>query len=717
MATTAIEDLLMQSAGQVANASPKDIMSVANATTDATMKVAKAQSGQIESEKDVAIDSAQRAELLQFEMASERTKVTNDVVAMYEELRNKTALGSQSAQANLQEASALDIEAQRLEDAKPSVFKNPLGAIVATFKVSGMREDAQEKRDTAHRVAQDVSNLVQLGRVKLEDTIAANNLALNAKLAQRSAELDKGLAVQRIENQATARHIANADAATQTIAAQKKDAIGWLAQQQQLYISQQDLAMRKKEHALNMAKWNRDEADRAKLDANVADVAYSLAKAAKVRAGNSAAPTEDEVLEWHTAARGLANNDFAMFGRLASQGGLLKRHGTVLGTKEIFERGDVGGIRALGTLTGNAMLKSIGEDLFATEYTKQYDALAMQQFKALENVDATANPTLYQQWLSGLKAPQLNDLKQKATEIARNTVDSMPVSAYQKNRVARIQLTDKGINTTAFGNPQLVQQYYGFAVGSPENTALASKDFLNAVTSAQATASTDATVTGAATAIDWLKQAGIKNPYKVMAKVYAAAHKGELLKSDPQYTMIRQAGLDAPVVANVKLDDAMYDMADPNWLERAVLRYRNPPKTVLGRFIDRHTASKEDLAQAAANREALANSVDSLIKAPTNSLMGGAAYPTEEAIAAGNAARRDLNAGRVQTFLNQGGGGMLTLPNENAVIDSATGLMIQQEKSRRDAALDTAISKGVLRTETGLQQTVPEPQLRNLWND
>ena len=568
--------MLQDSMMQLANTPPADSVKTTQAMTQALVTGAAAANAATQRQADVQVDAATKAEMLQAEAADRTLKTSNDVLAMWETTRQATAASVEQTKNYLLEASALDAEAQQLGDNAPSLFSNPLGAITAKWKSASKQVEAEEKRATAHRMATSINSVLQMSRVQMEDTLAAQNMATSAHISKMATTLDDGIAQARIAAEANLQQVNTLNQTNKDIYAVQRNHQSWWQEQQSLLLRQQDADMRAKEFALNKDKWDSDKKQRELFERNLNNVAYTIAL---TRNGNKE-PTPTQIIAARAMAEGLAEKDPATFGQFSMYGNELKELGSTLGFASAIRKGSVGLLQSLGTISGNAQFANIGNSLTTNAYARvledKYQARAREA-----GIDPT-NKQAYETFKRGLGSGEKTAMEKDAQKIAQTMVTDMPISSYLSDINAQYGLTNTGIKTVALGNPQSVQEYYGYAVGSKENAALANPQFRAIVDNAQANGGQNATVAGAAAAYDFLKQAGVKNPYKIVAKIMRLAQEGTATSDNAEYKFLRQfVPLQGKAV--LKLDDNSYDMADPVWAERAILRYKNPKPTVLGR--------------------------------------------------------------------------------------------------------------------------------------
>lgn len=565
--------LLDVSLADLANTNPADSLASTQSMTKALVAGAKATKAGTTAVANVAVDAANNADKLQQEAADAGYKTAVDVLAMWDKTQKATALSVNQTQEYLVQAATLESEAQQLEDNAPSLFSNPLGAITSSWKAAGKRADAQERRGTADRMMSSINGVLQMSRVQMEDTIAARGLQDNALIAKRAAELNKGLAAARIEAETNLQQAAITSNTAGKIYEVQRNHQNWLLDQSRLLIAQKDLAMRGKEFDLKLKEWNRNEADRAMLEQNLSNVAYTIALTRK-----GSTPTESEIIAARAQAEALFKGDPSTFGQFSMYGNEIKTVGSTLGFKGAIEKGSVGLIQSLGQVSGNAQLSNFGADLYQQQYATTVESLYEQRARAA-NIDP-ANKQAYEMWKRGLAGGEKSAIEKNAQKLAAETVRDMPVTSYMHGKTAKYALPSNGINTIGLSDPASVEHYYGYKLGTKENAALANPQFRSAVQNAQTTGGSNGLVAGAAAAVDWLKKAGIKNPYKLLTKMYGNAIEGIIQTDDPEYKFLR-SHIRVQPKANVQLDGASYDMADPVWLERAVLRYKNPPKSFM----------------------------------------------------------------------------------------------------------------------------------------
>lgn len=566
--------MLEQSMIDLANTSPADSLAVTNSLTKALATGAQAQTAANQQLGNVQIDAANRAEILQSEAANATFKATNDVLAMWNNTQQATALGIQQSKDYLMQATTLEAEAQQLEDEAPSLFKNPLAAITMKWKAASKQVEAEDKRGTAHRMLSNINSMLQISRTQMEDTIAANSLYNNALIDKRATELDDGIAQARAQAEVNYNNASIMGKASADIATAKRGHLDWLQEQSRILIAQGDAAMRAKEFDLNRKKWLADEKQRNMLEQNLQNVAYSIALTRK-----GSEPTESEVIAARGMAEALFKQDPATFGQFSMYGNEIKSMGATLGFASALNKGTVGLVRSLGDASGNAQLKNFGVDLYTQQYATTVEGLYQERARKA-NIDPT-NQQEFEMWKRRLGSGEKTSIEKQAREIAENTVRDMPITSYMQGKTERYSLPSNGINTIALGDAASVQHYYGFKVGTKENAALASPELRAIIQQAQASNGVNGLVAGAASAMDWMKKAGVKNPAKVLAKVYGNAIEGIIQENDPEYKFLR-SNVRVKPRAKVQLDDATYDMADEIWLERAVQRFKNPPKSIAG---------------------------------------------------------------------------------------------------------------------------------------
>ena len=570
--------MLEQSMIDLANTSPADSLAVTNSLTKALATGAQAQTAANQQLGNVQIEAANRAEVLQSEAANATFKATNDVLAMWNNTQQATALSIQQSKDYLMQATTLEAEAQQLEDEAPSLFKNPLAAITMKWKAASKQVEAEDKRGTAHRMLNNINSMLQVSRTQMEDTIAANSLYNNALIDKRATELDDGIAQARVQAEVNYNNAAIMGKASADIATAKRGHLDWLQEQSRILIAQGDAAMRAKEFDLNKKKWLADEKQRNMLEQNLQNVAYSIALTRK-----GSEPTESEVIAARGMAEALFKQDPATFGQFSMYGNEIKGMGATLGFASALNKGTVGLVRSLGDASGNAQLKNFGVDLYTQQYATTVEGLYQERARKA-NVDPT-NKQAFEMWKRGLGSGEKTSIEKQAREIAESTVRDMPITSYMQGKTERYALPSNGINTIALGNAASVQEYYGFKVGTKENAALASPELRAIIQQAQASNGVNGLVAGAASAMDWMKKAGVKNPAKVLAKVYGNAIEGIIQENDPEYKFLR-SNVRVKPRAKVQLDDATYDMADEIWLERAVHRFKNPPKSAASFAVD-----------------------------------------------------------------------------------------------------------------------------------
>ena len=623
--------MLQDSMMQLANTPPADSVKTTQAMTQALVTGAAATNAATQRQADVQVDAATKAEMLQAEAADRTLKTSNDVLAMWETTRQATATSVEQTKNYLLEASALDAEAQQLGDNAPSLFSNPLGAITAKWKSASKQVEAEEKRATAHRMATSINSVLQMSRVQMEDTLAAQNMATSAHINKMATTLDDGIAQARIEAEAKVQQVATLNQANKDIYSVQRNHQSWWQEQQSLLLRQQDADMRAKEFALNKDKWDSDKKQRELFERNLNNVAYTIAL---TRNGNKE-PTPTQIIAARAMAEGLAEKDPATFGQFSMYGNELKELGSTLGFASAMRKGSVGLLQSLGTISGNAQFANIGNSLTTNAYARvledKYQARAREA-----GIDPT-NKQAYETFKRGLGSGEKTAMEKDAQKIAQTMVTDMPISSYLSDINAQYGLTNTGIKTVALGNPQSVQEYYGYAVGSKENAALANPQFRAIIDNVQANGGQNATVAGASAAYDFLKQAGVKNPYKVVAKIMRLAQEGTATSDNAEYKFLRQfVPLQGKAV--LKLDDNSYDMADPVWAERAILRYKNPKPTVLGRAQNALTDLMASVDEGARNTPTSRSSGDSKPPIRTPYILRGEApadTSIDQAIAAG----------------------------------------------------------------------------------
>ena len=561
--------LLNDSMIELANTNPSDSLATTQSMTKAIVAGANANTDALAQMTAVQTTAAQRADVLQQEAANASFNTAQDVLTMWNKTKETTALGIQKTNQYLQEAVALEAEATDIAAATPNLFANPIGAIAGSWKAASRRVDAQEKRSVASRMASSVNSMLQISRVQMEDALAAQGLQNNALLSKRAAELNAGLTEAKLAAENQYNTAITLDTANKELYQVKRDHIGWWQSQQGLLLQQQDAAMRKKEYDLKLKQWLADEKQRNMLEQNLQNVAYTIALTRK-----GAEPTQSEVIAARGMAEALLKQEPKTFGQFSMYGNSIKEHGSTLGFAQFAKTGTIGGVQALGQASGNAMYANFGRELFNQQYAANLEQMYQSRYK--ESGGNPQNTQAYEQWKRTISSGEKSSMEKTAIKTTQNTLADMSISEYIAYKRGNVMLPSSGINVNKLGDPSTVEAIYGYKMGSKENAALSNPSFKALLQNKQ---TTEGFAAGADAAEAWLRSAGIKNPYEVLARVYNAAAEGTILNSDPEYAFMRSYVSTKPK-ATVIMDNKPVNVADPVALERAVQLYRNPEKNI-----------------------------------------------------------------------------------------------------------------------------------------
>lgn len=522
---------------------------------------------------NVQVQAADKADTLRTEAAALTSKNAVDVVSMWQQTATATQAGVEAAKNHLAQAVAKTQQAAELDASRPSVFTNPLAAITSAYKSSELEAQARSHEKTASTLATDVNSLLQMSRVQIADTIAANGLLTSAKLAERSAELSKGIAQAQIVADADVARAGRFDAASKELWEVQKNSVTWLQNRQQLAMQKAGNDLQARKLALEEATLALDTKDRQMLEANVDNVATAIATS---RAKGKAI-TEADKITARSAASALLKADPLAFSQVSQMGHLFKTSGTLeQGWAASMKDATIGALQIFGAYAGNPDMQNFGSELLNVQYAKNLDSLYKQQYAEYKASNGTKS---YDMWIKdGISKSAQKQLETLALDTARTNVASMRVGDYAATKTGQRQFSSAGINLTNLGEANLVKQTYGYAIGSKENAVLSSPQLKAAMQQAQqAGGSKDGTVRGMEVLVDFLSKGGVADPYKVAAKVYAGQQAGAMLQEDKEYRLVTHGGYQAPVKAIMVQNGEQFDIANSEGVKRAILRYKNPP--------------------------------------------------------------------------------------------------------------------------------------------
>lgn len=598
MATLDVNAMAQQVFLAQANTNPQDSVAQAKRMQQAIVAHTANVSNAVGNVAQAEATAADNADMLRTEAAALGNQSAVNVLSIYEQVRTQTAGGMAQARAKYAEAIEERTKSDTLAAEAPSLFKNPLAAITMRWQSAQSDVRAKEAMRSAQETTVNVNSLISMGRTEMQNELNANTLNNTAILQTRAAELSEGIRTQNINAEAQLKQAELLAQGSEKLYKVSTDAVSVYLQTWQLTSADKDRVLRQKAYNLELDKLRRDVDKAKKLDASLWRIQTALAFAANPK-GN---PSQADIAAQYSQANNLISNAPEVAGRLEVVGNSYQKYSDrALAEKDWMAKSSIATVQTMGHYADNTRLKGFGAEMVNAQVSAELDRELKRRYTELTKQDPAANPTAYARWTTDLGAGEKKAIEQVATQNAQNAVGSMSTEAYLQAKAAKRPLSNTGISLDALKDPNKIQRLYGYKVGSTENAALNNPTFRTIFETAQVTGKDNATAHGAAAALEWLTQAGVKNPQLVLTQLYKAAHKGAIRDNDSEYDMAAQAGVDITPQAWLRYDGGRYNMADPVDVHRLALRKKNPPKAWSQYITDPLNAVGSTLGIGAAN--------------------------------------------------------------------------------------------------------------------
>lgn len=554
METIDVAALARDAVTKQASTNPADFVASGKAMQEAIIANTGNKTAAQNAVADANISAADKADILAQETANINKKNTVDVLGLFSTLNTNTQLGIDSATAHLQESVKLREEASQLELTRPNIFTNPIAAITSAWKSTDMQEKANIHEETARSQIVDVNSMLNLGRTRIQDTIAANGLRSQALLEEKAAQLSAGVKQQQIRAESqvnTAAILADASGqlydVSRTVSNSSQN-----AEQLNLQRSGQAIQNRRLNNELMI-----QEREQQKLN----DVAMALWRTSN---GNLN-PTAQDMRAYTSSAEILKKNDPVAYSQLGIAGSIYSKHNDArYANAEINKNAPISTINVIGSLTGDTTKQNFGLEYKQQRAQEIADSVFQQKYVASGSI------TPFDEWYKKFPDSERKTVLKAAADQANIEMASTTASDYIRYKSGKVPLPNQGLKLVAMETPQSIEQIYKYKVGSKENAFLNSPQVRLALQNADALGGSEqGSFTLSITMYNLAKKAGIKKPEEVVAKFLRAAKSGELTNNDPEFVFARDGGVDITVQAKVKLPNGQYaDFGDPQIVKR-----------------------------------------------------------------------------------------------------------------------------------------------------
>ena len=509
-------------------------------------------------------------------------------------------------------------EKAKLEDNKPSFFKNPLGWLVDSVKISKLEDDIATRTGDATNAFNQASAISASAAHQFADLTAIHKLQTSVALDAQATMQNQGLRETQASIEGAAKQNAVLAAAIDKQYAIAKDV--------------RDFHIREISANAEMAK-----AKAAKVTAD------TLAEQKKQRDDSI-----EQMTQFMSKTRGVpitpvlrnaAADYYDALGTTpegkAQRAALLDLNMRTVQyadknsmTNGILNSGSVADVRLAGTLMQDSVLAQLGSNEIIKRSQEIYASSLATGFKLATGKDAISHKTEFNTWMKSLPKDQKDKYTADANQMATQEILQKPVADFARDNLA-VAGNAIPLNPTTWSNADYLEKTYGISKDSK-----ASKVMTNPAVQLQVQASANST--GPDTAVDSVYAlhknfmsnglTSLQENAKLIADIYKrnAAAESYGGSNNPIYSYMKSKGLATTPSARVTYDGKAYDLTLSSDVENLLVRKDKNVNDTLGNKFK----SVIDFGVSAASSVGLDPNVNAMLTSTANAVLQAATLPT-----------------------------------------------------------------------------------------